>query len=390
MPTGPKISILVSGRQIASRERMFFKIAEHLARRGARVEFLAAGPERALREAMTALNALRNLSPLPNRFAGLTVPHGLRLIASIPPLARYLRDERPDVLFTTSVPPNLIGLLAQKRSGGATRIVVRQSNAIGLQRATEFGGVERRWRDRLIPPLYSRADAIIANSNGVARNLVALGLSPERIIAIPNGIDCDWISSQASLASIMPLPTVRRTRTIVTIGRLVPQKDHATLLRGFAVLAGQMDCRLVIVGNGPELFALQTLARKLGVAGKVRFAGYQANPYAFLARADLFVLSSRYEGMPNVLLEALACGLPVASTDCPSGPREILANGAYGELVPVGDAARLAVAMSHALQRRPEPERQRGRARVFDVAAIAERYTDVILGADGTARRAAQ
>lgn len=379
MQTAPKVAILVSGRQVASRERMFFAIAAQLKDRGARVDFLAAGPEPELCSAVPADMPLRDISPLPRRAVGITVPHGLRLLAAIPSLARYLRRERIDVLFTTSIPPNLAGLLAARVAGWHGRVVLRQSNAVFSRDASEFSRIDRHLRDRLIPALYRRADAIIANSGGVARNLLALGLDAGRITAIPNGVDCDWIAAQARIEPSWAWPRDGKRPAIITVGRLVPQKDHSCLLRAHAMLAGRVDSDLVIVGAGPELTALRDLARRHGIADRVHFAGHQANPYPLLARADLFVLSSRFEGMPNVLIEALACGLPVVSTDCPSGPREILVDGALGRLVPVGDVEQMALAMEQTLRSPPPPERQRRRARQFDVTEIARRYADIIL-----------
>jgi glycosyltransferase involved in cell wall biosynthesis len=390
MPTdlesaGPRIAILVSGRQVASRERMFFRIAAHLAARGAAVEFLAAGPEPELEAALRG-SALRDISPLPRRVFGLRVPHGLRLAASLLPLARLLRNGDAHILFTTSIPPNLIGLLANRLAGSTARIILRQSNTLHLNDAA-YAAIAGNWRDRLVPRLYRRADAIIANSGGVARNLAAAGLSSERITTIPNGIDCGWIAAQARLHTTLPAAPERKT--IVAVGRLVPQKDHATLLRAVALAQGEMPCRLVLIGSGPERAALERLAGSLGIADLVSFLGYRANPYPYIAAADLFVLSSRHEGMPNVLLEALACGRPIVSTDCPSGPRELLADGAHGALVPVGDAAQLAKAMARVLRDPPTPEHQIARARLYDLDNIAARYADVILGAPFHAKAAA-
>ena len=386
MKPAPKIAILVSGRQVASRERMFIEIAEQLMALGSRVEFLAAGPEPELSAAIPPRIPLRNVSPLSRRAAGIKIAHGVRMAASIVPLGRYLRHAGIDTLFTTSIPPNIAGLLAAQWSGWPGRIVLRQSNAVYCGAAPEFSQVDRHLRDRLIPGLYRHADAIIANSGGVAQNLIALGLDAGRITSIPNGVDYGWIADQSGEPPSWVRPEPRRRPTIITIGRLVPQKDQAYLLRAFALMAKRVDADLVIVGTGPEQATLQQLARQYAIDDRVHFTGHQSNPYPLMARADLFVLSSRFEGMPNVLIEALACGLPVVSTDCPSGPREILADGAYGHLVPVGDAERLARAMERALQAPPQPERQRRRAREFDVIAIARRYVDVILANSATTR----
>jgi glycosyltransferase involved in cell wall biosynthesis len=136
---------------------------------------------------------------------------------------------------------------------------------------------------------------------------------------------------------------------VLAVGRLTYQKDFSTLLRAFATVREKMDARLVILGDGPDRRNLESLATKLDIENHVDFPGYVDNPYPYLKRADLFVLSSRYEGLPNVLIEAQICGAPIVSTDCPTGPDEILMKGRAGVLVPVGDAASMAVAMSDVL-----------------------------------------
>ena len=370
MPPAADIAILVSARRIASRERLFLRIADPLKARGYRVAFLAAGPEAELTTVLRGSYALVDISPLP-----IAMPHGLRMAAAIPKLAAYLRKTKPEVVFATSVPPNIVACM----TGFAGRLVLRQSNALRIDRETSLPGVESRWRDRLIPRLYRRADAIIANSAGVAANLEALGLDRRRIVAIPNGVECDRIEAAALAPVTLPWPESRGDPLIMTAGRLVPQKDHATLIRAFARLQVMVRSRLIILGEGPERRSLETLAHNLGIRDRVAFPGYHENPYPFFARADLFVLCSRYEGMPNVLLEALACGLPIVSTDCPHGPAEILKDGWFGSLVPVGDSVRLAHEIARNLHAPANAKRQRARARHFDAAKIAERYIDVLL-----------
>jgi glycosyltransferase involved in cell wall biosynthesis len=370
MPPAGDIAILVSARRIASRERLFLRVADQLKARGYRVTFLAAGPEAELTAILRDSCALVDISPLP-----ITIPHGLRMAAAIPKLAAYLRKAKPDVVFATSVPPNIVACMA----GFAGRLVLRQSNALCIEREASLASVETRWRDRLIPRLYRRADAIIANSAGVAVNLEALGLDRRRIVAIPNGVECDRIETAARAPVALPWPESDHEPLIMAAGRLAPQKDHATLIRAFARLQVMVRSRLVILGEGPERRSLETLARNLGIGDRVVFPGYRENPYPLFARADLFVLSSRYEGMPNVLLEALACGLPIVSTDCPHGPVEILKDGWFGSLVPVGDSVRLAHEIARSLHAPANAERQRARARHFDAGKIAERYVDVLL-----------
>ncbi len=170
--------------------------------------------------------------------------------------------------------------------------------------------------------------------------------------------------------------------TAITVGRHVEQKDHETLLRAFAIVRKQMMAKLILVGQGPRRNELDVLCRNLCIEDCVLFAGWQQNPFAWMSRADLFVLSSRFEGFGNVLVEAMACGLPVISTDCPSGPREIVCDGRAGLLVPVGDANALASAMlsvfqNHALKKRLTEE-SRVRARAFDIGVIGPAYLELL------------
>ena len=167
---------------------------------------------------------------------------------------------------------------------------------------------------------------------------------------------------------------------ILAAGRLSAQKDFSTLLVAFARLLTRRPARLVVLGKGKRKPRLVSLARRLGVAEHVDFPGFADNPYAFMARASLFVLSSWYEGLPTVLIEAMACGCPVVSTDCLYGPREILEDGKHGPLVPVGDAEALAAAMARTLDAPPRPEALRERASFFNAARAIDRYEELLLG----------
>ena len=167
---------------------------------------------------------------------------------------------------------------------------------------------------------------------------------------------------------------------IVSIGRLHRQKDFPTLFTAFARLLEHRPARLLVLGKGPQLSELSKLAGELGISRHVDFPGFVDNPYAFLARARLFVQSSRHEGFGNVLVEAMACGCPVVATDCPSGPSEILENGRWGQLVPVGDPAALAEAMARAMDAPPRRDALRDRASFFSVERAVSRYEELLLG----------
>lgn len=193
---------------------------------------------------------------------------------------------------------------------------------------------------------YAGADAVIAVSREAASDLTErLRLSPGQVRMIYNPVITPALFEQAKEAVEHPWFAPGQPPVVLSAGRLCEQKDFPTLLRAFAQVRAHTRSRLVILGEGPERLSLERMASDLGLRASVLLPGFVANPYAYMARAATYVLSSKWEGLPTVLIEALACGAPVVSTDCPSGPREILQDGKYGRLVPVGDADALAQAI---------------------------------------------
>jgi len=304
----------------------------------------------------------------------------------LPRLVRYLREERPDALFTTLRWNNIAALWAAALAGGPTRVVIREANMPSIDISSGAHGFDRLLPEQ-IRSWYPRAHGIVAVSEGVARDLAAFtGLEPGRITAIHNPVDIDRVGAMAS----EPVAEEESAEdgwfspgappVIVAVGRLWPQKDYSTLLRAFARLAAERPARLVILGEGPERPALEQLAASLGIVGRVRLPGAVSNPFAYVRRAGAFALSSAWEGFPNVLVEALACGCPVVSTDCPSGPDELLEGGRWGSLVPVGDDAALARALSATLDAPRDSERLQQRAGAFSLDGAVDRYLDLLLG----------
>jgi len=226
---------------------------------------------------------------------------------------------------------------------------------------------------------YPSADGIIAISRGVAEDLAALLSMPERRIdTIYNPVDQDAIRRRALEPLDDPWLGDRGAPIVLGVGKLRRQKDFETLIRAFAQLRKRRPARLLLLGEGPERAGLEALARALGVADAVRLAGYAPNPAAWMARASVLALSSAWEGFSNVLVEALACGCPVVSTDCPSGPSEILEGGAIGPLVPVGDDTAFAAALDRVLARPPDADKLQASVSRFTVDAAAERYLQVL------------
>ncbi len=304
-----------------------------------------------------------------------------RSLYSVAPLARYLRDERPDALLATPTAAALAALWSAQLAQSPVRIVTREANTL----ATQLAHRRQAFAPHVLPLVrewYPRAAGIVAVSEGVADELVrSAGIARERIAVIHNPVDVQGIRARAAQAPDEPWLTAPGAPPVVLgAGRLVPAKDFATLLRAFAILRSERDARLIILGEGPERGALTKLARELGVASDVRLPGHAANPFAYMARARVFALSSLYEGLANVVREALVCGCPVVATDCPSGSAEALGHGKYGRLVPVGDSAALARALAATLDEADSEARKAERASSVAREGSVERYLALLLG----------
>jgi glycosyltransferase involved in cell wall biosynthesis len=301
--------------------------------------FAAAGREVHVASLLDA-GSLREEIPAGVRYHGL-VGHARGAILfwrALPRLRRLLWALAPEALLSSVTGANLLAALA--RDAFAGRLVLRE--AVG------FANVRHPLRKLSMRALYPRADAWVAISQGVARDLTTLGLARERIAVIPNPVDVGRVRAQARAA--FDSPRVPKPY-LIAIGRLVPQKGHDVLLQAYAQSALRATHALLIVGEGPQRAALEEQIRTLEIEGRVVLAGELPNPYPLLAGAAQLVHASRWEGYSNVLLEALALGVPVVASDCPHSPAEILAGGRYGRLVPVDDAAALARAMEETLSR---------------------------------------
>lgn len=319
-----------------------------------------------------------SLGPLPQavRRAWEASPWFKRL----PSLARYLRQARPQALLSAGHTLNCMALLARRLANTPTRLVVSEHNHLSsdIKRKPQ----QQRWRflPGVIARTYPWADAIVAVSEGAADELtLSAGLPRERITTVYNPVVSAELLEQARAPLEHAWFDPNSPPLILGIGRLDEQKDFSTLLRAFAHVRAQRPARLMILGEGKGRPQLEALAQELEIAGDVALPGFVANPFAYMARAGVFVLSSLYEGLPTVLIEALACGCPVVSTNCPSGPSEILQGGRHGPLVAVGDAGALARAILAVLENPPDRERLRRRGAEFSVERGAERYLEILL-----------
>jgi len=266
-----------------------------------------------------------------------------RVATALPGLVRYLRSARPSALFSAMYHANLIAILAHGLAASAARLVISERQSFAALKHAERGAKERLLRGAM-RLLYRRADAIVTVSGTLADELsTGLGISKELIFPVYNPVISPRLLALAHEDPRHPWLS-DDAPVVVAVGRLVREKDFATLIHAVAMIARRRPIRLIIVGDGPLRDELTMLAIRLDIADRVDLPGRQANPWGFMKRASVFVLSSVSEGMPSVLVEALAIGARVVSTDCPTGPREILGEGSPA-LVPVGDVAALAAAI---------------------------------------------
>jgi glycosyltransferase involved in cell wall biosynthesis len=301
-----------------------------------------------------------------------------RVLKALLPLARYMRRERPASMMVAMTHANVIALAAKILARAPVRLVVSERSTISVEseRARGWGA---RGVYALVPKLYSGADAIVAVSQAAGSDLVRFaGLPANAVRVIYNPFDLTRIQSRATELTGHPWFAPGQPPVVLAIGRLCEQKDFACLLRAFVQLRTTHKARLLILGEGELRSELEDQIAKMGLkADEVQMPGFVANPFAYVARCAVFVLSSRWEGLPGVLIEAMAAGAPVVSTDCLSGPREILEDGRWGTLVPVGDSHALASAIDRVLST-PEYElpKVRQRATFFDHDKAVDAYLD--------------
>lgn len=299
-----------------------------------------------------------------------------RVIKALWPLACYLRRQRPRAMLSAMAHANSVAVLARALSMLPLRLVVSQRNTPSVMNDGR-GGFAARVNDWLYPYLYRFADGICTVSEGVSDDLARhTGLARSRIVTIYNPFDLERIEVRAAAPVHHPWFVEPGPPIVLAVGRLNPQKGFDTLIKAVALLRESRAVRLLILGEGAERGALQSLADSLGFDGDAfQMPGFVQEPHGYLARCDLFVLSSRFEGLPGVLIEAMACGAPVVSTNCPSGPDEILEHGRWGRLVAVDDVPALARAMDEALAvPRDRAPRVRDRARDFGMQQAVDAY----------------
>lgn len=358
---GTRIAVFAPSMVTGGAERGAMKLAEGMALRGYAVDLVLA---RAFGPRLAEL-------PADVRLVDLDAP---RVIASLPGLVRYLRRERPIAVISVLDHSNLVALWARRIARYRGKVIVVEQNT--LSEAATNGSTRR---DRLVPRLARRffpwADYVVGVSEGVVRDLVdVVGIPPARTRVIANPIVTPDLAELSARPVDHPWFADDAAEPVfVAVGRLRPQKDFPLLIDAFALVRHERPARLVILGEGSEREELEAHVRRHGLEDSVDLPGNVTNPYQYIVRSAAFVLSSRWEGLPTVIIEALACGVPIVSTDCPSGPREILRDGEYGALVEMGDANALAASMIDALEGRLRPASDESWRR-YDAAVVVDEF----------------
>ncbi len=319
-----KLAIFVPDLAFGGAQRSILKLASGLAQRQNPVDLVLGIAEGPLLKEVPPTVRLVNL-------------HSRRASAALPGLIKYLKTEKPFSLLSV-LHGNIIALWGWRLARVSARIIVSERSTLSQESKHYRGDLRNRFMPNLARVFYPWAYRVVAVSQGVANDLVdVIGIPREKIQVIYNPIITPemcikvqepWLSSGTSDKD---LPIV------LSVGRLATEKGFDTLIKAFAAVVKETPAKLVILGDGPQKESLTELARQLGVLDHVHLPGFVENPYPWMAHAQVFVLSSRWEGLPGVLIEAMYCGARIVSTDCPHGAREILSDGKYGKLVGVDD-----------------------------------------------------
>lgn len=365
-PSQERLAIFLPGLYEGGAERVMLNLAREISARGHPVDLVLARAEGPYMDQVPESVRLVDLK-------------ASRVAASTPALVRYLRREQPAALLSAMF-ANLIALWAKRLCGLPRRLVITEHNTlVSVVRNKQ----DLRWQayPRLAGWFYPWADAIVAVSEGVANDLVqAAGLPRGSIQVVYNPIITDELKRKAAARLEHPWFEVGQPPVILGIGRLTEQKAFDLLLHAFSRVHASRPVRLVVLGEGEDRPVLESLAMRLGVEQDVSWMGFVQNPYPYLASTALFVLPSRWEGLPTVLVEALYTGTPIVATDCPGGSKEILKNGRYGKLVPVDSLDLLARAMENTLDDGgAHPPRESWEP--FQSDLVTERYMDLLFGA---------
>jgi glycosyltransferase involved in cell wall biosynthesis len=362
-----RIALFVPSLRGGGAEKAMVNLARGFAERGLKVDLVLAKAE----------GPYLSQVPLEVRVVDLGAR---RVLYSLPGLVRYLRRERPQAMLSALNYANIVAIWAKLLARVQTRLVVSERNTLSLS-TQNASSVRVKLLPLLIKIFYPYADAVVVVSHGVAEDLITMtGLPVEKVKVIYNPVITPELFARAEEPLDHPWFRPGEPPVILGVGRLTKQKDFPTLIRAFALVRKECRARLMILGEGEDRPKIEALVRELGLEEDVALPGFVDNPYKYMKRAAVFVLSSQWEGLPTVLIEALALGTPVISTDCPGGSAEILENGRWGQLVPVGNIRALAGAILAAIEDKGLPAAV-GSLEKFTLERTVEEYLATLSGA---------
>ncbi len=362
-----KICIYITSFGDGGVERMMVNLARGLSGLGAEVDFIVKHTQAPYLDKLPPAVRLIELGPGEEA-------------ESVETLLRYLEQSRPVALISAKRKADIVAMRAKKKTGVPTRFFLRPGSSISERLRARNASLLKRWlTKRSMRWLYGEADGVIAVSECIAEDVIQIaGIDPARVHVVRNPNITPELYELAAAPVDHPWFEAGQPPVLLGIGGLRKAKDFPTLLRAFARVTRQRPSRLVILGKGHLYNSLVELAQELGISDRVALPGFVDNPYAWLARAKLFILSSLWEGSPNVLTEALALGTPVVATDCRCGPREITQNGKYGALVPVGDVDALGNAILETLDKPQDGEWLKSAVQEYTMSKSAAAYIEAM------------
>lgn len=358
-------ALFLPSLSVGGAERMMINIANGLSQRGHNVDLVLVNAEGAFLDLVSDSVNIVDLS-------------ASRVLTSLPGLIRYLRNTDPDALLSTITPTNVISGWATHFPGVDTRHIIRvarpESEAARVQENTK----KEQATAVLARHMYRYADEIVAISQGVAEDIRQhSSVRPDKINVIYNPVVTEELYAQAE--EVVDHPWLNdNVPVILGVGRLVDQKDFATLIKAFAKLRERRKAKLLILGDGNRRDQLENLIQRLELTEDVELPGFAENPYKYMSSADVFVNSAIHEGFGNVIIEAMACELPIVATDCPGAPAELLDHGTYGRLVPVRDPNSMATAIERTLSEQTDKTSIAERAKEFSSKRAIKRYEAIL------------
>jgi len=354
--------LAIPGQKIGGAERVAINLANGIAAVGIPTDLVIFRPESMLQDEISQTVHVVSLE-------------ARNWLEAFPRLRRYLLDTRPTAILAQDNRAGILAILARKSINIATRVIVTIHSTLS-QRWSETSIWKKTFGRNFVRPFLLKVDAVVAVSKEAAEDLVSLIRLPKNHVkVIYNPVVSNEIFNKAKEEPQLPWFEPEDPPVILGVGRLCKAKDFETLLRAFALVRKKLESRLVILGEGELRHELEKLAKELCIERHVMMPGVVKNPFPYISRAAVFVLSSRHEGLPTVLIEALALGTPVVSTDCPSGPAEILENGRWGRLVPVQSPEPLVKAILETLE---HPIYGTGRTKQFSLERATQEYLKLL------------